>query len=131
MKKIISVVLVVCLLPQIFGCYSMQEITRQEFENQDEQKEILITTKKYKYSYSFGASSYEIVNDSISGRGRLDTKAGFFDPKLVEDFDGKIALSDVQTIKTEKFSIPRTVFAIGFPIVLVYALSEQRRKWKW
>lgn len=36
MKKIISVVLVVCLLPQIFGCYSMQEITRQEFENQDE-----------------------------------------------------------------------------------------------
>ena len=131
MKKIISVVLVVCLLPQIFGCYSMQEITRQEFENQDEQKEIHITTKKYKYSYSFGVSSYVIVNDSISGRGRLDTKEGFFDPKLVEDFDGKIALSDVQTIKTEKFSIPRTVFAIAFPIALVYAFLYLTDFGKW
>ena len=102
----------------------MQEITREEFEKQDDQKEILITTQKYKYS--FGASDYVVVNDSIVGYGRLDKREGdVFNRKLVVDFDGSIALSDVQKLKLEKFDIIRTVIAIRIPIVIVVILGNK------
>jgi hypothetical protein len=96
----------------------MQEITRAEFDNRDEPHKIIVTTNKYKYM--FGTSNYAVVNDSIFGHGLLDKSEGNeFNWNWAVNYDGKIALSNVQSIKMEKSDNILTVIAIGISVAIL------------
>lgn len=121
MKKYISVVLIYCILFQLFGCYSMQEISKAELTLQVDKSKIRLWTKKN--IYTFEESAYSIQNDSIAGRGKLEMMKGkSFDKNSILDFDGKIALSEVLKIEADKFSLILTLIAVGVPLaLLIYA----------
>lgn len=121
MKKYITVILVVSLLSQLFGCYSSQEISKEELIQQVDKSKIRLWTKKIKFT--FEGSDYLIQNDSIIGRGKLEMMKGkSFDKKSILDFDGKIALSEVLKIEADKFSLILTLIAVGVPLaLLIYA----------
>lgn len=91
MKKLISVVLVFSLLFYMTGCYSMNNISRTEFEETYRKGKIELQTKtenEYLFEYS-----YFILSDTLYGNG-IKTSDGEEVP-----FKGKIALNDVLAIK--------------------------------
>ena len=118
MKKYITVILVVSLLSQLYGCYSLQEISKEEMIQQVDKSKIKIWTKKN--IYNLEESAYSIQNDSIVGRGKLEMmKEKAFDKKSILDFDVKIALSEVLRIEADKFSLILTLIAVGVPLALI------------
>lgn len=92
MRMNISMLLIVCFVFQLAGCYSMQEISKAELTQQVDKSKIRLWTKKSKFT--FEESDYLIQNDSIIGRGKSEILGGkSFNKKSIIDFDGKIALS--------------------------------------
>lgn len=52
MKKYISAVLIPCLMMQLFGCYSFQNISVEELSNQKERDDITLNdTENYEYLF--------------------------------------------------------------------------------
>lgn len=61
MKRYISAILIPCLLMQLFGCYSSEEISLDELQNLDE---AIITTKEnVEYHLKRNISKQEVIND--------------------------------------------------------------------
>jgi len=47
MKKYITAVLIPCLLLYLSGCYSMKEVTKEEFSPAPDYPELYVKTKDY------------------------------------------------------------------------------------
>ena len=109
MKRYISAILIPCLLLQLCGCYSYQEITKDEFINADDKIDLKITTKN-RYTYKFDEGDYLIKEDSIYGQGK------FLNNKLKEtdykDFTGSIFLGDIESLKFDSFDTLTTILLI-------------------
>lgn len=118
MRKNISAALIVSFFIQINGCYSMQEISKEELTHQVDKSKIRLWTKKNKIT--FEGSDYFIQNDSIIGRGKSEMSGGkSFDKKSIIDFDDKLALSEVLRIEADRFSLALTIIAVGVPLALI------------
>ena len=98
-KKLISSILALALLTQIVGCYSYQEITKEEFNQTEEYSDLIVRTKN-KYTYEFDENGYAVKEDSIYGSGRLILKPGIV---FSEDFTGSIYLKDIESLRIDRF----------------------------
>ena len=128
-RQIISCVLVTFLSFSI-GCYNTQTITRGQFEAttkdeltaECEQLDIVVVTKD-SLEYKFVKDNYRIQGDTLSGFG-VQTIGG-----IDRRYQGSIALADITSLKTEEFSLAKTIIAAALPFValggfiLIMALS--------
>ena len=116
-KKIISCVLVSSLLSSI-GCYNTQTITREQFQAttmerlsaESEQFDITICTID-SLEYKFLKDNYRIQGDTLTGFG-VQTMGG-----TERRFQGSIAFADITSVKTEEFSLAKTIIAAALPFV--------------
>ena len=94
MKKIITSVLIPSLLFYLTGCYSLNEITKEELRESGNEDIQLIT--KNGVLYSFDKENYFIQSDTLSGDG-LHIYGMIKTP-----FTGSIALQDMDKISAEQ-----------------------------
>ena len=120
MKKYISAILVPCLLLQLFGCYSFQSISGERLNNQNGKDDIKLIDNN-NYQYLFRAEDYTIKNDSLKGKG---IKSKVNDERHKELFKGKIALTDMKSIQTDRFNIANTSILILSIIGTIYLLGR-------
>ena len=108
-KKYIVSVLIPALLIQLYGCYSMQYISKDEMAGLKDEGDLIVYTKDSTI-YSFKESNYHISNDSLYGKGY----AKFSD---VPDFKilnkSAIALTSIKTIQQEDLNLITTGLLIG------------------
>ena len=120
-KKLISSLFVVALLTQIVGCYSYQEITKEEFVQTEEYSDLRVRTTDHNW-YEFYENNYTVKEDSIYGSGRKIFKLG---NKFGEDYTRSISLEEIESFKFDKFELMGTVIfiAIGVGILALIASS--------
>jgi hypothetical protein len=88
MKRYIAAILVPCFLLQLSGCYSMQEISRDEFAQWSGLEDIQIKTNEGKILL-FNKDNYIIRSDSIIGVGNT---VSYYDWIPETEFEGSIAI---------------------------------------
>ncbi|MBT8379164.1 MAG: hypothetical protein KJN64_08030 [Ignavibacteria bacterium] len=118
-RKTVTIFLLISFL-HFVGCYSTETISIKEIEEGTEQidfrENITISTKDYN-TYYFPAFQYQINNDTLYGTGTHIT----FGNEL--PFKGKIAMSDISSIKQEEVdagsttSLMVTLALIGAAVV--------------
>ena len=123
MKKLISMALIFTLLPYLIGCYSMREVTKEEFISQQENDKALLITK-YNKAYQFSDKKYTIKSDTLLGKG-LRLSGNNETP-----FSGKIALDDVMTYNLEKLNV-EVVFLVLIPIIVLVAIAASELNSDW
>ena len=104
MKRYIAAVLIPCLLLQLWGCYSFQNISIEELSNQKERDDIILVDTN-DYEYLFKAKNYTISNDSIEGKA---VRNKINNEMEKEGFKGKIALSDIKSIQENQINYVTT-----------------------
>jgi len=92
-KKYIISVLIPALLIQLFGCYSMRDLSKGEIAELKEGGDLIIYTKDSNI-YSFKDSDYHISNDSLYGKGYV---------KFNEDSDFKVKIEKTIAFKNIDF----------------------------
>jgi hypothetical protein len=114
-KKYIVLVLIPSLLIQLYGCYSMKEIPKDEIAGLKEGGDLIIHTKDSTI-YFFEKSNYRISNNSILGKGH----AKFSD---VSDFrvvnEGVVALTNIKTIQQDELNLVTTGLLVGSILLVV------------
>jgi len=116
-RKYIVSVLIPAFLIQLFGCYSMQDIPKDEIAGLKAGGDIIVHAKDSTI-YFFEGSNYHISNDSLYGKGY----AKFSDApefKLVNK--GAVALTNIKTIQQDELNLVTTGFLIGGILVVVIA----------
>ena len=123
-KKLISSILAFALLTQIVGCYSYQEITKEEFSQTEEYSDLKVRTKNQS-TYEFDENDYTVKEDSIYGSGRLILKPGI---EFNEDFIGSIPLKEIESLKIDRFNTGNTLGVIAFIAfgvgIIVFGIAE-------
>ena len=120
-NKLISSILTFALLSQIVGCYSYQNITKDELSQVEKYTDLQVKTKN-QYTYEFDEGNYTFSKDSIYGSGKLKLKYG---KRANEDYNGSIYFKDVEKLKMDGFDIVTTVLAIAIPIgLIVYGITN-------
>jgi len=107
-NKLISSILAFALLIQIVGCYSYQEITKEEFSQTEEYSDLRVRTTNQN-TYEFDENDYTVKKDSIYGSGKLKSKSGV---KVNEDYTGSVYLGDIESFKFDRFSPTSTIIGI-------------------
>ena len=116
-KKYITSVLIPALLIQLFGCYSMREISKDEMAGLREGGDLVVNTKDSNI-YFFEESNYRISNDSIYGKGYVKfSDANDF--KLVNT--GTVALTNIKSIQQNELNLVTTGLLIGGILLVVIA----------
>lgn len=114
-KKYIITVLIPALLIQLCGCYSMQEISKDELTGLKEGGDLIVYTKDATI-YSFESSNYHVSNDSLYGKGYV---------KFNEDSDFKatieksIALTNIESVQQDEMNASGTTWLIVGGILLI------------
>ncbi len=128
-KKYIVSVLITALLIQLYGCYSMRELSKYEMAGLREGGDLIVYTKDSTI-YSFKESDYSISNDTLYGKGYV---------KFSEDSDfkvateGNIALANIEKVQKDELNPTSTTWliiggmllteAVGFLMAMAEALS--------
>ena len=108
MKKYISAVLVPCLLLQLCGCYSMQEIQKDEFLLRAGNEDLQIKTNSGN-SILFQKDDYVLRSDTIVGSGNTVSHYDWIPEK---EFEGSIAIAEVESFSMYQFSMLNTTGGI-------------------
>ena len=108
MKKYISTVLIPSLLLQLCGCYSFQNIPTEELYNQEDREDIIIIDIN-DYEYLFQAQNYKVINDTIEGKAMRNKINNDIEKEV---FKGKVALSDIKSVKEDKINYVTTSLLI-------------------
>lgn len=109
MRRYISVILIPCLLLQLYGCYSSNYITKDKFLF-DEKGDIEITTYNGE-EYSLGKGRYSVKNDTIF----IIANKPFVDPYKVSF----IPLYDVKKYEVKELNSTDTMLAIGAVVLAI------------
>jgi len=109
MKKYVSAILIPCLLLQLCGCYSFQNISADELYSQEERDDISFVDSNG-YKYLFRAQDYAISNDSLEGKGLKSKINNDFEKEL---FKGKYAVSDMKSLKADRVDGAVTLLLVG------------------
>jgi hypothetical protein len=113
-KKYIASVLISALLIQLYGCYSMQDITKDEMAGLKDGGDLIVHTQDSKI-YFFEESNYHISNDSLYGKGYV--KSDYYASKVATE--GTIALTNIESIQQDKFNLVTTLSIIGGTLLVV------------
>ena len=119
MKKYISAILVPCLLLQLNGCYSFQNISKYELSNQGKSDDITFIDNNG-YKYLFRAQDYTISNDSIEGKGLKSKINNDLEREL---FKGKYAVTDMKSLEADRFNFVRTSLLVLSIVGIIYILG--------
>ena len=117
-KKLITSILVVALL-NLLGCYSSELVNVTEYKQIEEGKisdDIRVITKD-SLEYHFTESDVYVENDTLYGKGKeiLYNKE--------KPFDGKIALSDIESIQFEYLNgVTTALLVLGIVALLFIGL---------
>lgn len=128
-KKYIISVLISALFIQLYGCYSIRELSKDEIIGLREGGDIIVYTKDSTI-YSFDEPNYNISNDTLYGNGYV---------KFNEDSDFKlptkdnISLANIEKVQRDELNPTSTTWliiggmlltvAVGFLIAAAEALS--------
>ena len=114
-KKYIVFVLIPALIIQLYGCYSLREISKDEMVGLKEGGDLIIYTKDSTI-YSFKESSYHISNDSLYGKGyvKFNDNSGF---KVA--IENTIALKNIKAIERDELNPVTTTLLITGCVILV------------
>jgi len=127
-KKYIVFVLIPALLIQLYGCYSLQHIYRDELTGLQDGGDLIVYTRD-STTYSFEESNYHISNDTLYGKGYV---------KVNEDSDfkvateGSIALTNIEYIEQEEVNpvttsllvIGSILFAAGVGFIILFTTAD-------
>ncbi len=114
-KKYIVYVLIPALLIQLYGCYSMKEIGKNEVAGLEEGGDLIVHTKDSTI-YFFEKSNYHISNNSIYGKGYAKfTNASDF--KIVNE--GAVALKDIERIQQDELNLVTTSLVVGGILLVI------------
>ena len=108
MKRYISAILIPCLLLQLSGCYSFQNISTEELYNQEDIENITIIDFN-DYEYFFKVKNYTIINDSIEGKAMRNKINNDVEKEF---FKGKVAMSDLKSIQEDRINYVTTSLLI-------------------
>ena len=97
MKRYISTILIPCLLFQLCGCYSMQEVGKEDFALVPDYNKLKIITDEREFTFNQG--DYSFKNDTISGVGLTLLLKNYYQP-----FEGKISVYDVENVEIAKMN---------------------------
>ena len=115
-KKYIVFVLIPALIIQLYGCYSLREISKDEMVGLKEGGDLIVYTKDSTI-YSFKESNYHISNDSLYGKGyvKFNDNSGF---KVA--IENTIALKNIKAIERDELNpVTTTLLIIGSVILVV------------
>ncbi len=114
-RKLISSILVVALL-NLLGCYSSGLVNATEYKQIEEDgkpNEIFVKTKDNQ-EYHFSESNFKVLNDTLYGKGIL----------LINEeglpFEGKIALSEIESIQFEGYDLDATLLLLAGITIVVF-----------
>lgn len=127
-KKYIITVLILALLIQLYGCYSIQDISKDELAGFRGEGDLIIQTRDSTI-YFFEESNYHISNDTLYGKGYV---------KVNEDSDfkvateGSIALTNIESIEQKEVNpvttsllvIGSILFAAGVGFIILFATAD-------
>ena len=115
MKKIISITLLLALIYQFTGCYTLNEVTREEFEKQHSSKEVLLITKSSN-ELNYNKVTYSVLSDTLF----LTTKVPYDgDDNQLISRDIKIPMDNIQTFKLSKYDATASIIAwIAAPLII-------------
>jgi hypothetical protein len=126
-KKYIAATLIPALLIQLYGCYSMQNISKNEMAGLKDGGDLIVYTKDSTI-YFFEESNYHFLNDSLCGKGYSKFSYGS-DFKLVND--NCISMIDIESVQQDALNPVKTWLLIGgvslaviLGIILVFGNSE-------
>ncbi|MBK7632057.1 MAG: hypothetical protein IPJ23_15375 [Ignavibacteriales bacterium] len=105
MKKYTVKILITCLLLQFTGCYSMQELQKDEFFERAGNENVQIKTNSGE-KILFLINSYIVRTDSIVGKGAIISN---YEGVPDKEFEGSIAVDQVESFQMEDFSIIHTI----------------------
>jgi hypothetical protein len=109
-KKCIISVLITTLLIQLYGCYSMQDISKDEIAGLKDGGDLIVHTKDSTI-YFFEESNYYISKDSLYGKGyvKFNEKADF----KVET-ENTIALTNIESVQKDEINpVTTSLLVIG------------------
>lgn len=121
-KKYIVLVLTPSLLIQLCGCYSMKEITKDEFIKQNSEKETLLITKD-NAMYQINKLSYNVNSDTINVlKGTVS-----INQETEVPFSGEIAVVDVRNFNVLAIEGGKTTWLTlgilaGATFIILYAV---------
>jgi hypothetical protein len=115
MKKYISAILIPCLLLQLCGCYSFNEITIDELKNYKGSNEIRIKTHNREVLIErrtgiLDPMEWESNDSLIIIKTKEQVKWGHY--KKLEDRSSDIKLSEIETAEIEEFDLLKTSLLI-------------------
>ena len=138
MKRYIAAVLIPCFLLQLFGCYSMQEITLTELSSEEEEL-LIITTDSTKYfmkkdctaeeiiqnAGSYFVSEWNIKSDSITAINLIsyNQNAGSTNPFIKKD-TATLNYSAIDKVMAERMETGRTILlSLGLAVLFIGLLA--------
>ena len=125
MRKII-IWLTIFSVMNLIGCYSYQEITKDEFTKAEVYLDLQVVTKN-QHIYEFDEGDYTVQKDSIYGSGKLINKKTI--NAKFREFTGSIYLEDIETFKFDKYNTVLTVLVIGCGVGLfILGLTADRQQ---
>ena len=104
MKKPISLILIFSLLLYLAGCYSMNQVTEDEFKTDSEGKEIRVLTNDielYQFKDDFKIESDTLIGSGVRIVGEKETP-----------YTGKIPLNKISSFEIKQVDGSKTVMLI-------------------
>jgi hypothetical protein len=126
-KKYIVFILIPALLIQLYGCYSIQDIPKDEIAELKDGDDLIVYTKDATV-YFFEESNYLIANDSLYVKGYV--KSG--DDAFKVEIEKSIALTSIESIQQDELNpvttsllvIGSILFAALVGIIVLYATAD-------
>src|SRR3989304_3972199 len=114
-KKYIVSVLITTILIQLYGCYSMRDISKDELAGLQDGGDLIVYTKDSTI-YSFEESNYHFLNDSLFGKGyvKFNEEADFKVP-----VEKSISLTNIESIQQDEMNASGTTWLLVGGILLV------------
>jgi hypothetical protein len=114
-KKFIVFLLIPALLTQLYGCYSTQDISKNEVAGLKDGGDLIVYTKDSTI-YSFEASNYYISNDTLYGKGyvKFNEESDFKVP-----IEKSISLTNIDSAQQDEMNASGTTWLLVGGILLV------------
>ena len=127
MRKLI-IWLTIFSVMNLIGCYSYQEVTKDEFIKAEDHVDLQVKTKKQQI-YEFDEGDYTVKEDSIYGSGKFIVSKNILVLQgntlktMTKDFTGSIYLEDIESFKFDRFDVLSLFIGIAVVVGVIFILA--------
>jgi len=126
MKRYISAVLIPCLFMQLFGCYSMREMTEEELKNFNGTDDIILKTNQneiliYRKSSENNPMDWQAGDSLIIVKTKEQVKWENYDKSV--DKITEIKLNKIERIEMDEFDLLETSLLIAGIVGIIIFLA--------